>query len=76
MKCVSATSMNYSFSWVVRTLVAERTQEDITRDFIEGLPLTNDKSAIFVVVDQFTKLVHFVTTKHPFTASTVAQVFL
>jgi hypothetical protein len=45
-------------------------------DFIEGLPVSNDYSVILVLVDRFTKYAHFCPLKHPFTANSVAAVFL
>lgn len=50
--------------------------QDISMDFIEGLPLSKGKNAILVVVDRFTKYVHFLPLKHPFSALQVAEVFL
>lgn len=49
---------------------------DISMDFIEGLPLSQGKFAIMVVVDRLTKYAHFIPLKHPYTAITVAKVFL
>jgi hypothetical protein len=49
---------------------------DISMDFIEGLPSSNGYSVILVVVDRFTKHSHFFPIKHPFTAGSIAQVFL
>jgi hypothetical protein len=49
---------------------------DISMEFITGLPVSNNKDVIFVVVDRLTKFAHFMGLKHPYTASTVAQVFL
>ena len=43
-------------------------------DFIEGLALSHNFSAILVVVDHFIKYAHFVHLKHPFTATQIAQV--
>jgi hypothetical protein len=45
-------------------------------DFIEGLDVSNGQSVILVVVDRFTKYVHFFTLKHPCIVALVASVFL
>ena len=45
-------------------------------DFIKGLPKSEVYSVILVVVDRFTKFVHFLPVKHPYTAITIAQLFL
>lgn len=44
-------------------------------DFIEGLPKSKRKDAIFVVVDRMTKSAHFMALAHPFTAVDVANKF-
>ena len=49
--------------------------EDLTMDCIEGLPASESCNSIMVVVDRFTKFVHFVPLRHPFTAATVARAF-
>jgi hypothetical protein len=45
-------------------------------DFIVGLPKSGNKSFIMVVVDRLYKYAHFCALQHPFTASTVAQLFM
>lgn len=50
--------------------------QDLTMDFIEGLPKSEGYDTILVVVDRFSKSAHFFALKHPFSAATVAQVFL
>lgn len=49
---------------------------DIIMDFIEGLPNSNGKSTIVVVVDRLSKYAHFLLLPHPFTTAMVAHHFL
>ena len=49
---------------------------DISMDFITGLPKSGNKSVIMVVVDRLSKYAHFCALQHPFTTSIVAQLFM
>ena len=49
---------------------------DISMDFIVGLPKLGNKSFIMVVVDRLSKYAHLCALQHPFTTSTVAQLFM
>ena len=49
--------------------------EDISLDFITGLPKVGRVDTILVVVDRLTKYAHFLLVKHPYTAKSVAELF-
>jgi hypothetical protein len=49
---------------------------DISMDFIIGLPKSGNKSVIMVVVDRLSKYLHFFSLQHPFTTSTMDQIFM
>jgi hypothetical protein len=45
-------------------------------DFINGLPKSEGKDVIMVVVDHFSKYAHFMSLSHPYSAPTVAKIFM
>jgi hypothetical protein len=55
--------------------IPERIWEDISMDFITGLPKSKGYEAIFVVVDRLSKYSHFIPLKHPYTTKSLADVF-
>lgn len=48
----------------------------ISMDFIEGLPKSEGKDTILVVIDMFNKYAHFIPLLHPFNTAHVAKAFL
>lgn len=50
--------------------------DDITMDFIDGLPPSAGKIAILLVVDRLSKSAHFLALSHPYTAKLVAETFI
>nr|GEW54628.1 putative mitochondrial protein [Tanacetum cinerariifolium] len=54
----------------------KRIWSDISMHFIVGLPRSQEKAVIIVVVDRLNKYAYFMALSHPYTASSVAQAFL
>ena len=50
--------------------------EEVSMDFFIGLPKSEAKSVIMVVVYRLTKYTHFCALSHPFKASTISTVFM
>lgn len=56
--------------------IPEAIWEDLSMDFITGLPKSKGFEIIMVVVDRLSKAAHFMLLKHPLTAKGVADVFV
>lgn len=56
--------------------VPDRIWEDLSMDFIMGLPKSKGYEAVLVVVDRLSKYSHFILLKHPYTAKVIADVFI
>lgn len=50
--------------------------QEISMDFIEGLPKSKEKNVIAIIIYKLTKLAHFLPLSHPFSAATVAHLFM
>lgn len=56
--------------------ILEQVWDDLTMDFVEGLPKARGYDSITVVVDRLSKYAHFVTLSHLYTAKQVAEIFI
>jgi hypothetical protein len=50
--------------------------EEVSMDFITGLPNSEGKSVIMVIVDRLTKYAHFCALSHPCKANIVTTAFI
>jgi hypothetical protein len=57
-------------------LIPCQVSDDITLDFIEGLPSSHGKDSLLVVVDRLSEYVHFVALSHLFSTKIVAEQFV
>ena len=50
--------------------------EQVSMDFIFGLPRSRGYDTILVVIDRLSKYNHFILLKHPYTAQHIVQIFV
>jgi hypothetical protein len=55
--------------------ISEHKWESISMDFITGLPTTQGKDCIFIVVDRLTKFTHFFAIAIDFSVAQVVELF-
>jgi hypothetical protein len=69
--------MTLNPSWALESIaILDGAWKVITVDFICGLPKSENKEMIMVVIDKFNKFGHFIPLSHPYTMLEVARVFL
>ncbi|WZZ36193.1 hypothetical protein YC2023_019594 [Brassica napus] len=57
-------------------LIPDRLWEDLSMDFVDGLPHSDNHTSILVIVDRLSKAAHLVPISHPYTAMSVASKFI
>lgn len=57
-------------------LIPTRAWEHVAMDFISGLPKSQGKDSVLVVINRYTKYSYFFALTYPYTASQIAQVFI
>ena len=56
--------------------VSNHKWEEIAMDFITGLPISDGKDAIWVIVDRLTKYTHFISIKSKNKAPQLAEIYM
>lgn len=75
--CQRAKSQTMSPAGLLQPLpVPEHLWEDISLDFVGGLPRSGAFTSIWVVVDRLSKSAHLIPLSHPYTSSIVASQFI
>lgn len=75
--CQRAKSQTMSPAGLLQPLpIPSQLWEDVSMDFVDGLPRSNNHPSIMVVVDRLSKFSHLVALTHPYTTSLVAAKFV
>jgi hypothetical protein len=56
--------------------ISNQAWEVITMDFVTGLPKSQGKDVLMVIIDKLIKYCHLIALTHPFKAFDIAQIFL
>ena len=75
--CRKCKHENVAYSGLLQPLqIPEQPWLSLSMDFIEGLPRSEGKDCVLVVVDRLTKFAHFAGLSHHYTVQEVARVFM
>ncbi|CAL9242305.1 unnamed protein product [Arabidopsis halleri] len=75
--CQRAKSSSLAPAGLLQPLpISDRLWEDVSMDFVDGLPRSDGNTTIMVVVDRLSKSAHLVPLSHPYTAKKVAAKFM
>ncbi|KAL3529270.1 hypothetical protein ACH5RR_008592 [Cinchona calisaya] len=74
--CQRQKANNTTSSKLLQPPIPTKVWSDISMDFIDGLSMSYGKWVILVVVDRSSKFIHFLALSHPYTALSVAQIFM